>query len=868
MTKGELVVRHNGNIFIRHSTAIGIVGITILMVMVSVMFYRQGMAVHHAKVMVMQSYDVKRRIDLLFNRLKDAEIGQRGYLVTGSPDYLQAYHEAVGDPKAILASPNTIYGHLATLKRFTADNPAQVANIKELERLINVRVKRLDDIIRIREKNTLAQTAEALKPLRGKQMMDNIDHVVQDMVAEENRLLAIRAQVDEKSTHQNFTLMFCGIALFFISFALAVLLATRHWRQARRMETILYGKAEELQEANRQVSESRMFLRGIIDSVADPIFVKDRQHRWVEGNKALWQLFGLPEGELLGKTDYDFFPKEESDVFWEKDNEVFTTGQPNINIEKFTDAAGITHTISTKKACFNAGGETLLVGVIRDITELTELQEKLKESDEARIKAIMNHSGRPVYIKDLEGRYLQINKTLEELIHLPESEVLGKTDYDFFPQHVADQFRKNDHTVIYKRAATEFEETIDMDGITRIYTSVKFPLYDAHNRIYAVCGISTDISDRKRAEADNALLASIVASSEDAIISKTPQGIITSWNRSAERLFGYEAGEAIGMSITALIPPDRLEEEKFIMESMRNGRSIEHYETMRLRKNGTLVDISLTVSPILDASGALFGASIVARDISDRRMAEEQLHRYMKELVRSNQELDDFAYIASHDLKEPLRGLFNHATFLIEDYADKLGEDGVRRLKRLSQLSQRMETLINDLLYFSRLGRTSLAVQEIDPTTIINEIQQMMEGFLKERNARIAVQLPMPRIVCDRPRITEVFRNLITNGVKYNDKEERLVEVGFLESANSPQGPQQNVFYVRDNGIGIEPEFHEEIFRIFKQLRKDGGDSESGTGAGLTFVKKIIDRHKGDIWLESQPGKGSTFYFTLGRIDL
>jgi light-regulated signal transduction histidine kinase (bacteriophytochrome) len=247
-----------------------------------------------------------------------------------------------------------------------------------------------------------------------------------------------------------------------------------------------------------------------------------------------------------------------------------------------------------------------------------------------------------------------------------------------------------------------------------------------------------------------------------------------------------------------------------------------------------------------------------------RRRAELLLQKYMDQLERSNQELDDFAHIASHDLKEPLRGLFNHASFLLEDYHEKLDEDGVRRLKRLSHLSQRMERLVNDLLYFSRLGRTELAIQETDLNGVIDEIRLMMEAMLTERHARIIVPRPLPRIVCDKPRVTEVFRNLITNAVKYNDKTKRTVEVGFREAANTHDGPESNVFYVRDNGVGIAAVFHDEIFRIFKRLNNTpDGQEQAGTGVGLTFVKKIVERHGGRIWLESVPGNGTTFYFNL-----
>jgi PAS domain S-box-containing protein len=360
-----------------------------------------------------------------------------------------------------------------------------------------------------------------------------------------------------------------------------------------------------------------------------------------------------------------------------------------------------------------------------------------------------------------------------------------------------------------------------------------------------------------------AYLAAIVESSDDAIISKNLDGIIISWNSAAERIFGYSAAEAIGQPITMIIPSDRRAEEKEIMARLKQGLRVDHFETVRLAKDGHLIDFSITISPIRDAEGKIIGASKVARDITQRKATEKELAGYIRELERSNQELDDFAYIASHDLKEPLRGLHNHATFLIEDYGKTLDKEGIQRLRRLEYLAQRMETLVNDLLYFSRLGRGDLAIQETDPNQVIADIQLMMESFLRERHAHIVLPRPLPRIVCDRPRITEVFRNLITNAVKYNDKPERMVEVGFKEQADTPEGPRENVFYVRDNGVGIDPMFHKEIFRIFRRLKQPAGEKEGGTGAGLTFVKKIVERHGGRVWLESAPGQGSTFYFNL-----
>lgn len=377
-------------------------------------------------------------------------------------------------------------------------------------------------------------------------------------------------------------------------------------------------------------------------------------------------------------------------------------------------------------------------------------------------------------------------------------------------------------------------------------------------------GIIRDITGRKKGEETIELLATIVASSDDAILSKTTDGIITSWNAGAERLFGYRAAEAIGQHISLIIPPERLDEEQRIIVQIMAGKSMKHHETVRIDKDGRRIDISASISPVHDKAGHVVGAAKVARDITARKRHEAELARHVGALERSNKELDDFAYIASHDLKEPLRGLFNNAKFLREDYATKLNQEGVNRLLRLGYLSQRMEQLVNDLLYFSRLGRQELAIQPTDLNEIIRDIEMMSETMLNERNVTIIIPHELPRISCDKTRIAEVFRNLITNAAKYNDNDVKRIEIGYLAALETTRGTEKDVFYVRDNGIGIAEEFYEDIFRIFKRLNAED-DDKKGTGVGLTFVRKIIERHGGRIWLDSVPGQGTTFYFSIGQ---
>jgi two-component system, chemotaxis family, sensor kinase Cph1 len=241
------------------------------------------------------------------------------------------------------------------------------------------------------------------------------------------------------------------------------------------------------------------------------------------------------------------------------------------------------------------------------------------------------------------------------------------------------------------------------------------------------------------------------------------------------------------------------------------------------------------------------------------------------ELERSNIELDSFAYVASHDLKEPLRGIHNYSTFLIEDYGDRLGTDGTEKLATLIRLTQRMENLINSLLHYSRCGRAELIFQSVD----LNElIKSVIDAIKISRPAPVEFQIPrpLPIVNCDRTYITELFTNLISNAIEYNDRDQKTIEIGYILSDNIDKKtseslslhPNQTIFFVKDNGIGIRPKHLETIFKIFKRLhpvQKYG----SGTGAGLTIARKIVERHSGKITVESTVGEGSTFYFTFGQ---
>lgn len=367
------------------------------------------------------------------------------------------------------------------------------------------------------------------------------------------------------------------------------------------------------------------------------------------------------------------------------------------------------------------------------------------------------------------------------------------------------------------------------------------------------------MSNNKKMETilNDVSMVSVMNTVLDALIIIDSKGIISAFNTAASRIFGYTSQDVLGQKVNMLMPePYQSEHDSYLSNYLGTGEKKVigiGREVRGRRKNGEVFPMELGVNNMLVNGKIMFVGTL--RDISERKQAEESIKTYIKKLKQSNQELDDFAYIASHDLKEPLRGLSNNALFLKEDFGDKLGSKAVERIDRIIFLAERMEQLVNDLLHFSRLGQQDLANTECNLADLVQDTLSMLDAVIVEKNVEIKIQNNMPIIICDKVRMREVFHNLITNAIKYNNKPSKSIEIGYSKD---------NQFFVKDNGIGIAEKFREEVFRIFKRLNAED-DSTKGTGVGLTFVKKIIERHGGSIWIESEEGEGTTFHFTLPR---
>jgi len=368
--------------------------------------------------------------------------------------------------------------------------------------------------------------------------------------------------------------------------------------------------------------------------------------------------------------------------------------------------------------------------------------------------------------------------------------------------------------------------------------------------------LQAEIAERNRQEASLARLAAIVESSEDAIISKTLDGIVTSWNRGAERIFGYTAEEIIGKPVTVLIPLGRLNDEPVIIERLKRGERVEHYETLRMKKDGTFLDVSLTISPINDASGKIIGISKIARDISDRKLAVEQL-------LKKTRDLETLLYVTSHDLREPLRSIENFSRMVHDRYGQLLDDKGRDFLQRVVRGAQRMDQLMTDILALSRAQRMELPAEEIESGSIVREALRRLDDKIKETGATVQVAKDLPRWQGNRTWATQGVYNLIANALKFtrNGEAPEVEIVSYQPTVED--GPVVGIV-VRDRGPGVAPEHAERIFQLFQRAV---GREVEGTGAGLAIVRQVAERHGGRAWVQPREGGGSEFILTFGATN-
>ncbi len=466
-----------------------------------------------------------------------------------------------------------------------------------------------------------------------------------------------------------------------------------------------------------------------------------------------------------------------------------------------------------------------------------------------------------IFLVDLDGKVATWNSGAERLTGYRSDEILGRPYTCFYPpEEVVQRQPESDLKRAMEAAAGQAART-DMDrqmvkksGARFIANVTITALQGEKASVQAHAVVIRDVTEKKRAEQATARLAAIVTSSMDAILSKNLDGTVMTWNNGAERLFGYKADEIIGQPVTRLMFPDRVEEEAQILDRIRSGERVEQHETVRRHKSGRAIDVSLTVSPIMDASGAILGASSIAHDISERKKTERALRE-------ANKELEAFSYSVSHDLRAPLRSINGFAKMLVEDFGPSLPQEAQRCLNVIQKGACHMGELIDDLLEFSRLSRSSLDLQAVDTRRVIREAWLELRRQDPDRSVDLIVG-DLPPCLADRRLVKQVWVNLLSNAWKYSrPRREARIEIGWQEDE---QQPGNVVYWIRDNGVGFDQRYVNKLFGVFQRLHR--AEDFEGTGVGLALVHRLVQRHGGRVWAEGRLDEGATFYFTLERV--
>lgn len=474
------------------------------------------------------------------------------------------------------------------------------------------------------------------------------------------------------------------------------------------------------------------------------------------------------------------------------------------------------------------------------------------ESDRWRrlYEAVLTHTPDLGYVFDLNHRFTYANDALLAMWGRTWEEAIGKNclELGYEPWHAAMHDREIDQVIATKQPVRGEVPFTGANG-RHIYDYIFFPVLGSNGEVEAVAGVTRDISERKQAEQTRARLASIVESSDDAIISKDLNGVIMSWNAGAERIFGYTADEAIGQPVTMLMPPERVDEEPGILERIRRGESIEHYETIRRRKDGELLNISLSVSPVKDAQGRIVGASKIARNITERLHAEEALRRTEKLAA-----VGRMAATVAHEINNPLEAVTNLLYLLKQDLT--LSPNSRHWVQLADQELERVAHAARQTLGFYR---DNAAPAWLDARQVLDDLREVYEYRLRNRAIKLQTEIePSLKVFASAGEFRQVFANLLINAIDAVPPGGGKIRVRARATREWNGTGRSGVrITVGDTGCGIESEHLSRIFEPFYTTKR-----EVGTGLGLWLSRTVVEKHEGSIQVRSRAqadGTGTVF---------
>jgi PAS domain S-box-containing protein len=481
--------------------------------------------------------------------------------------------------------------------------------------------------------------------------------------------------------------------------------------------------------------------------------------------------------------------------------------------------------------------------------------------DERWFSTALRSIGDAVIATDERGRVLFLNPVAEALTGWPDGEAHGKGLAEVF--RIVDEMTGEPvenpvaKVLVTARVVGLANHTVLLarDGRQVPIDDSAAPIFDDQGLVSGVILVFRDVTEKRHAELLHQRLAAIVESSDDIIASKTLDGVITSWNKGAERILGFSAEEVVGKHVSMFMPAELVEDMPKILDRVRRGEKVDHYQTRRMRKDGTIIDVSLTVSPIRDAAGQVIGASKIGRDITQEKLVEAERRE-------ADRRKDEFLAMLAHELRNPLSAINGAAQLFgkLETEDDLVWAKDVvqRQVKHLSRL-------IDDLLDVSRIsrGKIGLKKEPLSLSPVVSSAVEAVRPLLEERKHELSVSLINAglRLDADPLRLEQILVNLLTNAAKYTDGGGRIWITAGQEGG-------EVVIRVGDEGIGITAELMPRIFELFAQGDRTAARSEGGLGIGLTLVRKLAEMHGGSVTAASEGlGKGSEFTVRLPALE-
>ncbi|HXX35486.1 MAG TPA: histidine kinase N-terminal 7TM domain-containing protein [Thermodesulfobacteriota bacterium] len=462
--------------------------------------------------------------------------------------------------------------------------------------------------------------------------------------------------------------------------------------------------------------------------------------------------------------------------------------------------------------------------------------------------AILDSISDGVIVVDGDGQIADMNPAAQKLVGRPASQAIAKPLEQFLPGVIS---------IWSGNTNPHGEVALDDGNALRVFDLRVSAIRGWRDHVEGQVVVLRDITERKRMEeglrGSEERYRTLVETVPDVIFSLSAEGILTSLNPAFEKITGWSRAEWIGKSFHTILHPDDLAHAADHFSSALSGKMSPIFEASVLCKSGHYITGEFIGAPHIK-DGKVIEVIGFARDITDRKKAEEALKKKTEELARSNRELEAFAYVASHDLQEPLRMVTNFVQLLAKRYKGNLDSNADDFIHFAVDGAMRMWNLINDLLAYSRVGTRGHPFEPIHCETILEGVLRNLKVTMEESGA-VVTHDSLPTVMADRSQLGQLFQNLIGNAIKFRGNERPRIHVSANRNGNGW------TFSVRDNGIGIAPEYTERIFIIFQRLH--GREQYPGTGIGLAICKKIVERHGGRIWVESTPEKGATFYFTL-----